>query len=329
MTPLSWAQRNWAQIGLALLLSSGCSLLSQPSEVPLRLAPETSIVPMELIRDKPYVEVMVNGRGPYRFLVDTGTGTQALISPELVHELGIPTVGHARLTDPTGQGEQRSDVVWVESLKIGGVEFEEVQAVEHRLFREEQNCQGVLGFTLFEDYLLTLDYPGRKMVLTSGTLSEHGAGSSMPFRIQNGVPVAQLQIGGLSLDAQIDSGGNGLSLPEVVAGQMKFQTTPVEYGVAESLATRFSLRAARLQADVHFGPYVFTKAFVEINSAFPLVNVGSTPLKNFAITFDQAEGVMLLYSKEKVMPLDASPVLVEMQNEPRHQASDAKLVPVG
>ena len=90
-----------------------------------------------------------------------------------------------------------------------------------------------------------------------------------------------------------------------------------------------SLRAARLQADVHLGPYVFTKAFVEINSAFPLVNVGSTPLKNFAITFDQAEGVMLLYSKEKVMPLDASPVLVEMQNEPRHQASDAKLVPVG
>jgi predicted aspartyl protease len=271
----------------------------------------------------------VNGRGPYRFLIDTGTGTQALISPELVHELGIPTVGHARLTDPTGQGEQRSDVVWVESLKIAGVEFEEVQAVEHRLFREEQNCQGVLGFPLFEDYLLTLDYPGRKMVLTSGTLPEHVAGFTMPFRIQNGVPVAQVQLGGLSVDAQIDSGGSGLSLPDAIADQTKFETTPVEYGTAESLATRFSLRAGRLQTDVRFGGYVFKKAFVEINSAFPLVNVGSTPLRNFAITFDQAEGVMLLYSKARVMPLDASPVLVELQNQPRHQASDAKLVPVG
>lgn len=329
MTPLSWAQRNWAQIGLALLLSSGGFLLSQPSGAPQQWPPAAAVVPIELIRDKPYVEVSVNGHGPYRFLVDTGTGTQALISPELVHQLGIPTVGHARLTDPSGQGEQRSDVVWIDSLKIGGVQFEEVQAVEHRLFREEQNCQGVLGFSLFEDYLLTLDYPGRRMMLSQGTLPKIAAGSLLPMEMKDGVPIAKLQIDELSVDAQIDSGGSGLSLPDAVAERMKFHTTPVEYGTAESLATRFSLRAARLLPEVRFGPYAFRNAFVEINSAFPLVNLGSTPLKNFVITFDQAEGVMLLYSKDRVMPLDPSPTLLEMQNEPRHQASDAKLVPVG
>src|SRR5579871_6750358 len=58
--------------------------------------------PLELIHDKPYVAVMVNGRGPYRFLVDTGTGTEALVSPELANELALPVVGHARLTDPSG-----------------------------------------------------------------------------------------------------------------------------------------------------------------------------------------------------------------------------------
>lgn len=288
-----------------------------------------AVAPIELIHDKPYVEVMVNGHGPYRFLIDTGTGTQALISPELVHELAIPTVGHARLTDPTGQGEQRSDVVWVDSIKIGGVEFQEVQAVEHRLFREEQNCQGVLGFPLFEDYLLTLDFPAHKMVLTSGTLPKNAAAALLPFQIKDGVPIAKLQIDALSVDAQIDSGGSGLSLPDAVAEQMKFHQTPVQYGTAESLATRFSLRAARLQPDVRFGPYAFRNAFVEINSAFPLVNIGPTPLKHFVITFDQAEGMMQVYSKDKVMPLDAPPVLLEMQHEPRHQPSDAKLVPVG
>jgi len=287
------------------------------------------VTPIELIHDKPYVAVMVNGHGPYRFLIDTGTGTQALISPELVQELGIPAVGHARLTDPSGQGEQRSEVVWVESLKVGNVEFEEVQAVQHRLFREEQNCQGVLGFPLFEDYLLTLNYPGRQMMLSTGRLAEHAAGSILPFRLKDGVPIAKLQIDGLSMEAQIDSGGNGLSLPNAIASQMKFQTTPVEFGTAESLATRFALRAARLQSDVRFGPYVFRKAFVEINSAFPLVNIGSTPLKNFVITFDQQEGLMQVFGKDRVMPLEASPVLLEMQKERRHQASDAKLVPVG
>lgn len=314
---------------IALLLWAGASLLTGQNAARPSSGPVAYSAPIELINDKPYVSVLVNGHGPYRFLIDTGTGTQALISPELVQELGIPVVGHARLTDPSGQGQQRSDIVWVESIKVGGVEFEEVQAVQHRLFREEQNCQGVLGFPLFEDYLLTLDYPGRRMLLTSGTLPEHGGGSLLPFRMSDGVPIAKLQIEGMSLDAQIDTGGTGLSIPDAMADHMKFQSTPIEYGIAESLTTRFSLKAARLQPDVRLGGYVFRKAFVEINSAFPVVNIGSTPLKNFMITFDQQELVMRVYGKDKVMNLDASPVPLQMLNEPRHQVADTKLVPLG
>ncbi|MBS1804031.1 MAG: aspartyl protease family protein [Acidobacteria bacterium] len=310
-----------------LLLWAAASLLAGPGWS--QNAPTASMIPIELIHDKPYVMVLVNGHGPYRFLIDTGTGTQALISPELVQELAIPAVGHARLTDPSKQGEQRSDVVWVESIKIGNVEFEEVQAVQHRLFREEQNCQGVLGFPLFEDYLLTLDFPGRRMILSSGTLAERAGGSLVPFQVSDGVPIAAVQIDGVNVDAQIDSGGTGLSLPETVAERMRFESAPVEYGIAESLTTRYSLKAARLRPDVRFGSFVFRKAFVEINSAFPVVNIGSTPLKNFVITFDQQEGLMRVDGKEKVMSVEASPVLMELQNAPQRQASDAKLVPVG
>ena len=121
----------------------------------------------------------------------------------------------------------------------------------------------------------------------------------------------------MSFDAQIDTGGSGLSLPDAIAGHMKFQSTPVEFGIAESLTTRFYLKGARLQPDVLFGSYVFRKAFVEINSAFPIVNVGSTPLKNFVITFDQQEGVMRVSGREKIINLDASPVPLQMLNEPQ------------
>jgi len=324
MTPL-----DRVRTGVALLLWAGASLLN--GKEPVKAAPAAAeiVAPIELIHDKPYVMVTVNGRGPYRFLLDTGTGTEALISPELVQELGIPKVGHARLKDMSGVGEQRSDVVWVESIKIGSIEFDDVQAVEHRLFREEQNCQGVLGFPLFENYLLTLDYPGRKLILSSGTLEQHAGGSIVPLRVTDGVPIVMISIAGHSVDAQIDSGGTGLSLPDALAEQIRFQSAPVEYGIAESLTTRYSLKAARLQPDVRFGPYVFRKAFVEINSAFPVVNVGSTPLKNLVLTFDQQEGLMSVYGKDRIMSLDASPVLMQMQSEPPRQASDAKLVPVG
>ena len=54
---------------------------------------EVYSAPLEIIHDKPYVSVMVNGRGPFRFLIDTGTGGQALVTPELAEELLLPVAG--------------------------------------------------------------------------------------------------------------------------------------------------------------------------------------------------------------------------------------------
>ncbi len=160
---------------------------------------------------------MVNGRGPFRFLIDTGTGGQALVSPELADELALPVVGHARLMDPSGKGEQRSDILLMHSLRIAGVEFEQVKAIRHKLYGEEDNCQGVLGFTLFKDYLLTLNFPERRIVLARGAITQDGGGSVLPFRMPDGVPIVSLRIDGQHMEAQIDSGGTGLSLPQVVA----------------------------------------------------------------------------------------------------------------
>lgn len=252
-----------------------------------------------------------------------------MVSPAMARELALPVVGHARLTDPTGQGQQRSEILLIESLKVAGMEFKDVKAVSHRLYGEEENCQGVLGFTLFRDYLLMLDFPGRRMSLELGSLESDNGVVVLPFRMPDGFPIATIRIGGQHFEAQIDSGGTGLSLPEHVAKKAKFQSTPIAFGSGESLATRFQIKAARLRPDVHVGRYTFRQAFVEINPAFPLINVGSTPLKNFAVTFDQKKLLMRLYSDQKSLRLDASPATMQLLNEPRREASDRKLVPVG
>ena len=291
--------------------------------------PATYTAPLELIHDKPYVSVMVNGRGPFRFLIDTGTGGQALVSPELADELALPVVGHARLMDPSGQGEQRSDILQIHSLKVGSVAFAEIKAIRHRLYGEEDICQGVLGFTIFKDYLFTLDYTGHRVILAKGFISQEDGGSVMPYRMPDGVPIVSMRIDGQHVEAQIDSGGTGLSLPEHVAHGLKFLSTPVEFGKGESLSTRFQIKASRLRPDVRLGRYTFKQAFVEINPAFPLVNIGSTPLANFVVTFDQAKMLLRLYSSEETLHLDASPAPLQLNNEPKREASDRKLVPVG
>lgn len=316
-----------AEIGCALLLCVGASF--SPAQIPAQSSAAPVSAPIELIHDKPYVSITVNGRGPFRFLIDTGTGGQALVSPELADELALPVVGHARLVDPSGKGEQRSDILLMHSLNFGDVAFADVHAIRHRLYGEEENCKGVLGFTLFKNYLLTLDYPGHRIVLATGAINQDGGGSVMPFRMPDGVPIAPLRIDGQRVEAQIDSGGTGLSLPDAVAARLKFTSTPIAFGSGESLATRFQIKAARLRQDVRVGRYTFKQAFVEINPAFPLVNLGSTPLKNFVVTFDQAKLLMRLYSTQKTLHLDASPTTMQLINEPRREASDRKLVPVG
>ncbi len=289
---------------------------------------EVYSAPLEIIHDKPYVSLMVNGRGPFRFLIDTGTGGQALVTPELAAELLLPVVGRAHLTDPSGLGEQRSEIAWIDSLNLAGVEFSDVEAVVHNLYGDA-NCQGVLGFTLFEDYLLTLDFPGHRLMLASGELDGDSGGSVLPFRMPDGVPIVPLKIGQQQFDAQIDSGGTGLSVPLKDSRELKFQETPVAFASGESLSTKFEIKAARLQGDIKLGRYTFRQAFVEINAAFPLLNIGSTPLQHFVITFDQVNELVRLYSKEDTLRLDASPPTMQLLNEQQRQQSDNKLVPVG
>lgn len=297
--------------------------VAAPAQTPAR------VVHMDVVHGKPYVMVMVNGRGPFRFVVDTGTGGEAFITPALADQLQLPTIGQARLLDPSGKGEQRAQVLYVQSLSLGGVDFADVRALRHSLAGEDETCMGLLGFTLFRDYLLTLDYPGRTLSLAQGDLAPDGEQSVLPFRMPDGVPIAPIQIGGERVEAQLDSGGVGLTLPEPLARQLHFASTPVVYANAESLATRFALKAARLDADVLIGRFRFVHPVVEIHPAFPLVNLGACPMQNFAVTFDQRNLLVRFASDRTTLHLDSMPTTMRMQNAPAPQPTDLALVPVG
>jgi len=284
---------------------------------------------MEVVRGKPYVMVMVNDRGPFRFLVDTGTGGQAIVTMELADQLQLPLVGDTRITDPSRQGEKRADTVFIDKLSIGGADFIAVEAVRHKLYGDDGECQGVLGFKLFEDYLLTLDYPNQRLTLASGALVPDHENTVLPFQMPDGVPVARLRIGDLQVDALFDSGGTGLSIPEQIASQLKFSSEPVDFGNGESLSSRFLIKAGILGSDVQVGQYTFAQPFVEVNTAFPQVNFGSCPMQNFSFTFDQVNLLMRLEASQRVLHLATTPTKPRLQNAPQLKPPAPDLVPIG
>ena len=283
---------------------------------------------MEVTHGKPYVMVMVNGKGPFRFIVDTGTGGDAIITSELASQLGLPQVGEARLSDPTGQGGQNAPIRKIDTLRVAGIDFYSVRAVEHALPVGDGATQGMLGFTLFRDFLLTLDYVNGRMILAEGELTPDGEKSVLPFRMPDGVPIARLKIGGRDVEAQIDSGGAGLSLPERLIPQLRLSAAPTLFANGESLSTRFQIKVARLADDVRLGDITLDQPWVEVNPAFPLANFGSCPLQHFVVTFDQEKKLVRLDGPRKRITLGVTPAPMRLVNQPGNP-SELALVPIG
>jgi hypothetical protein len=283
---------------------------------------------MEVTHGKPYVMVTVNGRGPFRFIIDTGTGGDAIITSELASQLGLPLAGEARLNDPTGRGGQNAPLRHIDSLRVAGVEFYAIKAVEHTLPGGDGTCQGMLGFTLFRDFLLTLDYVNGRIILARGELVPDGEKSVVPFRMPDGVPIARLTIGNREVEAQIDSGGAGLSLPEQLIPRLRLSADPVVFGKGQSLSTRFQIKVAKLAADVRLGDITLDQPWVEINPAFPLANFGSCAMQHFIITFDQENHMVRLDGPHKHIMLGVTPTPLRLNYQPGNP-NEAALVPVG
>ena len=283
---------------------------------------------MEVTHGRPYVMVTINGRGPFRFIVDTGTGGDAIITTELATLLNLPVVGSAHLNDPTGQGGQEVRLRKMDTLRIAGIDFYSVRAIEHALRVGDGACQGMLGFTLFKDMLLTLDYVNGRMILASGELSPDGEKSVLPFRMPDGVPIARLRIGNREIEAQIDSGGAGLSLPERLIPQLRLSSEPAVFARGESLSTRFEIKVAKLANDVRMGDITLDRPWVEINPAFPLANFGSCPLQHFIVTFDQENKLVRLDGPHKRITLGVTPAPLHLTNQPGNP-TELALVPVG
>jgi predicted aspartyl protease len=283
---------------------------------------------MEVLYGKPYVMVTINGRGPYRFILDTGTGGEVLITPELARELALPATGKATLSDPSGEGSKKKvPVVLIDTLELAGVRFNTLEAVEHTFQSEAGQAEGLLGFALFRDYLLTLDFPNRRMGLSTGALTPDGEKTVLPFTLQSGVPVTQLRLSDqVAVQALLDSGGAGLEIPEQVAAPLKYDVDPVLFAVGHSICTTFQIKAAKLGTDVKLGRYVFAHPVVQIHSAFPVANFGAWPMQGFAITFDQENQLVRFESAHDTFSLGPPPSPPHLINQARQQAED--LVPV-
>ncbi len=269
------------------------------------LLAEDHAAPMELRHNMPFVQVMVNGKGPFTFGIDTGTGGEALVSPALIEQLKLPASGKIEIGDPTGRNKKEVSQVKLETLEVAGITFRGVQAVQFEPSQREGQVDGILGFPLFAKYLMTLDYPKQQLRLETGALKPDGGQTILPFAMPDSVPVIQLKVGTRQVDAHVDSRGPGLSLPEKFAAGLKFASEPIVLGRGRTVSNEFVIKGAEFDGNIELGSYTFSHPFLAMDPVLPLANFGAIALRNFAVTFDQQNKLLRLESTEKTILIPA------------------------
>ena len=169
----------------------------------LAASPVSGAVKVHVMDGRPFVNgVYLNGHGPYRFLVDTGT-TLNHFDPKLMKSAGLKAGFRTQLMSSTGfSAAEGADGIEVrlDSVRMPGQKF--LFAGLDALHERYPEVDGVLGqeFLSRFDYLLDLNR-GR---LEFGTAKAPEGKTRASFRVVAGRPVVSTNLGSLVLDSGVN-----------------------------------------------------------------------------------------------------------------------------
>jgi hypothetical protein len=264
----------------AVVLYLPCFLAAQPSR--------EYVARINMTLGIPLVQVRIDGKGPFSFVIDMGTNCEAIISPRLVKRLGLSATGQKSITDLGGHGTRALDTVELSTLSLARADFHKVGAVVADLPDGDSVLDGILGFRLFRNELLTLDYPGSRLILEEGALAGTRDEHVVPMQMPNGIPLVDIDIADAKIEAGIDSGGLGLSVPVSMIGKVRFDGGIDTVAFGRTQVSSFALRGAVLDGSVGLAGFRFEQPWLEINPIFGIANIGSGALRDFVVTFDQS-----------------------------------------
>jgi hypothetical protein len=249
-------------------------------------------VPMQDMGGRPVVELKINGKGPYRFVLDTGAVT-TVVSDELSRELSLSAPAGMQAA-AVGGGTPPAIVV-IHDLRIGDAVLEEMIAAVMPLgglLKGENAPRGVLSAASFPGCLLTYDYPGKRISIKKGALQSADSKSTFQYREDQVLPTVPVRIAGHDTEVHLDTGsGFGLTLPVKFLTELPLASQPKEAGRLRTHGGEFPVSIARVDGTIELGKYKLDLDEVRFSDVRPgpgpaTGNIGYDVLRHFVVTLD-------------------------------------------
>jgi predicted aspartyl protease len=153
------------------------------------------------------VQATVNGKGPFRFIVDTGA-THSTITPDLVHALGLtPTEASAivvnGITGTTQVSAVMLDRLQTGDLVLSGLLTPVVWAPVMA------GADGILGAAGLTEKSLSVDFQRNRVEISGGvqaSVRSEGALRIHATRVTHGLMILPVRVGSVRAQAVIDTG---------------------------------------------------------------------------------------------------------------------------
>lgn len=238
------------------------------------------------------VAVQINGKGPYKFLLDTGATGHGRIDSKIARELFLPVTGQTLNDDGSGRNLTIVNQHRIDSLLVGDRMFYDLSFMAqnfHEAEATDMHIDGILGFELFENLLLTIDYKFHHIYFTEGALSpddphtisfDPGESKKRCF-----IPV---KIGNTTFMAVLDTGNQGgLTVPHRIVRQLDLAGRPQVYGYAKTTNNEYTLYESDPVAPVEIAGFTLPEVTVKSARFWRTPNIGYQLLCDFVITIDQ------------------------------------------
>ncbi|MFO0837083.1 MAG: aspartyl protease family protein [Phycisphaerae bacterium] len=290
-------RRTWTLIGSAVILPaiSIAQVQIHPAHAPERATLPAAGVTLLMLRHHrlPLVEAKINGQGPLLLVVDSGAPGLTLSrrvadSLQLGTPPGLPAgvAVEVRMAGAPGGEGIPAKLGWVDLLELGEARFEKMPAIAADIpFAED--VDGIVGFNVFEDCLITLDYPNAKIRLAQDELKPGDDVLDFTVRGQAGShPRIKLSLCGQPQEFTIDTGMSGWTrMSQRVLERCGLTAESVSGPKARMIDGAIETRVGRLKGDLGVAKHEIKSPIVMIQDGECLI--GSQLMQNFAVSFDQ------------------------------------------
>jgi hypothetical protein len=269
---------------LSLLLDVSRAAPSRPEgDAPkIEIPAEGATVPMLDIGGRPVVEVKVNGKGPFPFILDTGA-MQTVVDSGLSEELASPSADESRVLD----------------LTIGAIKLARITAhigpITAMFSTVDHPPRGVLSALSFPGYLVVFDYPSKKIRLLKGALPEPNGKTIFGYGAEEMLPIVPVNVAGKEVKVHLDTGAPfALALPTKYKDQLPLTAPAIEKGKARTHSGEFPVFKATVNGDITVGELGLSSHDINFTdvvphpAAIPRGQIGYSALRDFVVTLDSA-----------------------------------------